>query len=107
MPDDANAESNFSLGDNSQITSGGDVIAGGKITAGGHVIHAEAGATVVVGATSPPTTSADAPPAPGESPFKGLQYFDVADAELFFGRETLYPDRAPPQRTRRQPDPRL
>jgi hypothetical protein len=73
MPDDANAESNFSLGDNSQITSGGDVIAGGKITAGGHVIHAEAGATVVVaGAQPPPTAPADAPPAPGESPFKGL-----------------------------------
>jgi WD40 repeat protein/DNA-binding SARP family transcriptional activator len=29
------------------------------------------------------------PPAPGEAPFKGLQYFDVADAGLFFGREAL------------------
>ncbi len=29
------------------------------------------------------------PPEPGEPPFKGLQYFDVADADLFFGREAL------------------
>ncbi len=89
MPDDANSESNLNLGEDSQITTGGDVTAGNKITAGGHVIHAEAGATVVVSAQPPPTAPADAPPAPGESPFKGLQYFDVADAELFFGREAL------------------
>ncbi|TAH50753.1 MAG: hypothetical protein EYC68_13030 [Chloroflexota bacterium] len=29
------------------------------------------------------------PPAPGEPPFKGLQYFDERDADLFFGREAL------------------
>lgn len=29
------------------------------------------------------------PPAPGEPPFKGLQYFDETDAALFFGREAL------------------
>ena len=29
------------------------------------------------------------PPAPGECPFKGLQYFDESDAHLFFGREQL------------------
>ena len=29
------------------------------------------------------------PPAAGDPPFKGLQYFDVADADLFFGREAL------------------
>ncbi|MGB8648208.1 MAG: adenylate/guanylate cyclase domain-containing protein [Anaerolineae bacterium] len=29
------------------------------------------------------------PPAPGDAPFKGLQYFDVQDAPLFFGREAL------------------
>jgi len=27
------------------------------------------------------------PPTPGDPPFKGLQYFDEADASLFFGRE--------------------
>jgi WD40 repeat protein/basic membrane lipoprotein Med (substrate-binding protein (PBP1-ABC) superfamily)/DNA-binding SARP family transcriptional activator len=29
------------------------------------------------------------PPAPGSPPYKGLQYFDVSDAHLFFGREKL------------------
>lgn len=29
------------------------------------------------------------PPAPGEPPFKGLEYFDESDAGLFFGREAL------------------
>jgi len=29
------------------------------------------------------------PPAPGDPPFKGLQYFDETDADLFFGREAL------------------
>jgi WD40 repeat protein/class 3 adenylate cyclase len=28
-------------------------------------------------------------PTPGEAPFKGLQFFDVEDSELFFGREKL------------------
>ena len=28
-------------------------------------------------------------PTPGEAPFKGLQFFDVDDSDLFFGRETL------------------
>jgi len=28
-------------------------------------------------------------PYPGEPPYKGLQYFDVADSALFFGREAL------------------
>ncbi len=31
----------------------------------------------------------DEPPTPGESPYKGLRYFDEADADLFFGREVL------------------
>jgi WD40 repeat protein/DNA-binding SARP family transcriptional activator len=31
----------------------------------------------------------DLPPAPGDPPFKGLQHFDVSDADLFFGREAL------------------
>ncbi len=32
---------------------------------------------------------AEQPPEPGEPPFKGLQYFDVPDTDLFFGREAL------------------
>jgi tetratricopeptide (TPR) repeat protein len=31
----------------------------------------------------------DLPPEPGESPFLGLQYFNEADADRFFGRELL------------------
>lgn len=31
----------------------------------------------------------DAPPTPGEPPFKGLEFFDEADAGLFFGREQV------------------
>ena len=31
----------------------------------------------------------EADPAPGDPPFRGLQYFDEADANLFFGREEL------------------
>ncbi|NJN36683.1 MAG: phosphotransferase [Nitrospiraceae bacterium] len=31
-------------------------------------------------------------PAPGQPPYKGLQAFDVADADLFFGREQLIND---------------
>lgn len=44
-----------------------------------------AGEAITVAARTP----ADEPPAPGESPYKGLQYFDENDADLFFGRETL------------------
>lgn len=29
------------------------------------------------------------PPVPGNSPYKGLAFFDTSDADLFFGRETL------------------
>ena len=44
-----------------------------------------------VGALPPATVSGDEgePPAPGEPPFKGLQYFEQADSDLFFGREQL------------------
>jgi WD40 repeat protein/class 3 adenylate cyclase len=35
------------------------------------------------------TAESEAPPTPGEAPFKGLQYFGEEDANLFFGREAL------------------
>jgi len=38
---------------------------------------------------APVTMAPEEAPAPGEAPFKGLQYFDIADADLFFGREEL------------------
>ncbi len=84
---------------------GGDKIAGSKVAigsiaasqevsvAGRDVRRVEAGtyiehATFVTGAGTAAEESGEAP-APGESPYKGLRYFDVADAALFFGRETL------------------
>lgn len=36
-----------------------------------------------------PDSLAPEPPVPGEPPFKGLSFFDEADADLFFGREEL------------------
>jgi hypothetical protein len=59
-----------------------------NVSAGRDVIQVGAGATVVIG-QAPPSPAEDEAPAPGESPFKGLQYFDEADAGLFFGREAL------------------
>lgn len=40
-------------------------------------------------ARASPPVRADAPPAPGEAPFKGLQYYDEKDASIFFGREEI------------------
>lgn len=34
-------------------------------------------------------TMEDIPPTPGDAPYKGLQYFDIADASLFFGRSQM------------------
>ncbi|MGQ0602140.1 MAG: NACHT and WD repeat domain-containing protein, partial [Anaerolineales bacterium] len=71
------------------VTVGGDVIGRDQITsAGGHIIHAEPGSTVVIGEGAP-APAEDNRPAPGLSPYKGLEYFDEKDAEWFFGREAL------------------
>jgi len=43
--------------------------------------------TAVPGAAGSPLASEE--PAPGVSPFKGLPFFDEADADWFFGREAL------------------
>jgi len=72
-----------------RVDVGRDIVGRDKIeSAGGHLIHAEAGATVIVGEHLT-SISQDLSPTPGEPPFKGLQYFDTADADLFFGRELL------------------
>ena len=44
--------------------------------------------TVAATAAAGPAEPSDTPE-PGESPFKGLRYFDEADATLFFGRRAL------------------
>ena len=53
---------------------------GGKVV-GVEVHHAE---TVIIEAGQ-----AAAPPEPGDPPYKRLDFYDVADANLFFGREKL------------------
>ncbi len=65
------------------VTAGGDVVGRDKLQ-----IHVEAGATVIVG-ERPSFEPEDLSPLPGEPPYKGLQYFDEPDADLFFGRESL------------------
>ena len=42
-----------------------------------------------LGGEEPGKEVAEQPPAAGVAPFKGLQYFDVGDSGLFFGREAL------------------
>ncbi len=46
----------------------------------------EDGHYIIEGKAAVPT---DLPPEPGEPPYKGLQYFDERDSDLFFGRELL------------------
>ncbi|MBP7686462.1 MAG: SUMF1/EgtB/PvdO family nonheme iron enzyme [Thermoflexales bacterium] len=94
MSDDSSSGSatNVSGGVNvaaDQVTINGDVAGRDKIvSAGGHVITAGAGATVNIGVL-PASEPEDLSPTPGDPPFKGLQYFDETDADLFFGREEL------------------
>ncbi|MGQ0600314.1 MAG: NACHT and WD repeat domain-containing protein [Anaerolineales bacterium] len=73
------------------ISSGGLAMqAGDSVSIGGSA----AGRDIITTITNIYQQSVSAPVepderAPGEPPFKGLLYFDEADAENFFGRETL------------------
>ncbi len=70
-------------------TTYGDEVGGDKF--GGSAIKVSAERVVIYHTTDkPPSVDAtDAGPASGDPPFKGLHYFDVEDADLFFGREEL------------------
>jgi WD40 repeat protein/DNA-binding SARP family transcriptional activator len=57
-----------------------------RLLRGEGVAHVDLSATHVAAAQS---RSFDEPPTPGEPPFKGLQAFEEADADRFFGRELL------------------
>jgi energy-coupling factor transporter ATP-binding protein EcfA2 len=76
---DPSSRSNVEAG---RDVSARDIIGRDKIEATGNV-------TIIVGQQSSGPSPEDEAPTPGISPFKGLQYFDVADVELFFGRESL------------------
>jgi ABC-type multidrug transport system fused ATPase/permease subunit len=70
--------------DGGQIGVGGDIVGRDKkVEAGTYIEHA----TFVTAVPVPPPPREG--PAPGECPFKGLQYFDQADTHLFFGRDPL------------------
>jgi hypothetical protein len=86
MLDDSSetAQGGITTGEGSQLRAGGDVTGRDKITAGRDVIVAD---TVIISEKPAAHVTDDEAPAPGEPPFKGLLYFDEADAELFFGRE--------------------
>jgi WD40 repeat protein/energy-coupling factor transporter ATP-binding protein EcfA2 len=81
-------------------THGGDFVAQDKIIYGDDVRGDKFGDSaikvsaeqVVIYQTidKPPSIDRiDSEPAPGAPPFKGLQYFDVDDSSMFFGREEL------------------
>jgi WD40 repeat protein len=73
-----------------EVAAGRDIVGRDKLEAGGNIVHAEAGATVIIGERVVSVSVAKhVQPAAGEEPFKGLRYFDVQDAHLFFGREQL------------------
>ncbi|MGQ0603151.1 MAG: nSTAND1 domain-containing NTPase, partial [Anaerolineales bacterium] len=70
----------FSAGRDVNVS--GDLVARDKITVINNYIQ-----QLVI--TPAPADGEGTPPEPGDAPYKGLQYFDEADAGEFFGREAL------------------
>lgn len=66
------------------IGASGDVVVGGDV-AGRDLIKN----TYQIVISPGPAEDDREPPAPGDPPYKGLQYFDEHDADHFFGRERL------------------
>jgi len=66
------------------IGASGDVVIGGDV-AGRDLIKNYYQIVISPG----PAEDDQEPPAPGDPPYKGLQYFDERDADHFFGRERL------------------
>ncbi|MCB0163947.1 MAG: WD40 repeat domain-containing protein [Anaerolineae bacterium] len=89
--------STITTGDiHTETTAGGDITGENKTTQSAHgsyIGQASDGGTVNITVYQTPemekVEAKDESPAPGESPYKGLQYFDVIDADLFFGRKAL------------------
>ncbi len=73
-----------------QALTRGEISIGGDAT--GSIILIGSGNTVTLTAEARALLQPETPaeePAPGESPYQGLLYFDVDDAPPFFGREAL------------------
>ena len=70
-------------------TTCGDEVRGDKLS--GSAVKVSAEHVIIYQTTEKPPfgDTLEAAPAPGDPPFKGLNYFDVGDADLFFGREEL------------------
>ncbi len=66
------------------LDASGDVVIGGDV-AGRDIIKN----TYQIVISPGPAEDDREPPAPGDPPYKGLQYFDEHDADHFFGRERL------------------
>lgn len=71
-------------------TSGVNIGASGDVAIGGDVAGRDIIKHYYQIVVSPgPAEDDREPPAPGDPPYKGLQYFDERDADHFFGRERL------------------
>ena len=74
-------------------TPSGDEIERDKIIAGDEVhgdsVETKYQADTIIINPHPSDELQDEAPAAGDSPYQGLHYFDVGDADRFFGRETL------------------
>lgn len=69
---------------NGEISIGGDMNRSVVIIGSGNKVELTAEA---LGILKPETTTEE--PIAGESPYMGLRYFDISDANLFYGREAL------------------
>lgn len=71
------------MSDESNLTNSG------KIEAGRDVVGRDVVTNNINIYNAPPSPTVDEAPAPGASPYMGMQYFDEGDAANFFGREAL------------------
>src|SRR5216683_6326495 len=76
-------------------TGSGAIVQSGGVGAGqgGAAVGGDVGAIIINNYPPPPgpprSPPQPEPPAPGDPPFKGLDYFAEEDSKLFFGRENL------------------
>lgn len=89
MPSDHEASNSSEFNTSGGATVGGDVNTGSGAFIGRDQISAAGDVHIHYSSDQPPADQDDESPAPGVSPYQGMAYFDVADADRFFGREQL------------------